>query len=166
MKRLNVSLSRAKKKLIVVGDMQTLTNPDAHYEVETEGIKPLDVFKKLASLPTKVSLSKTNIEHFFDSEYDPNVENITQVDLSYLISENLIPTNSLFKGCISLKSINLAFQNKVSLTNMDSMFAGCSSLESIDFSYINTSSLINMDSLFSGFILLKKINLSELKNHQ
>lgn len=67
MKRLNVSLSRAKKKLIVVGDMQTLTNPDAHYEVETEGIKPLDVFKKLASLPTKVSLSKTNIEHFFSS---------------------------------------------------------------------------------------------------
>lgn len=67
MKRLNVSLSRAKKKLIVIGDMRTLTNPEAHYEVDTEGIKPLDVFKKLASLPTKISLSKTNIEHFFSS---------------------------------------------------------------------------------------------------
>lgn len=67
MKRLNVSLSRAKKKLIVVGDMRTLTDPEAHYEVDTEGIKPLDVFKKLASLPTKISLTKTNIEHFLGS---------------------------------------------------------------------------------------------------
>lgn len=67
MKRLNVSLSRAKKKLIVIGDMQTLTNPTAHYEVETEGVKPLDVFCKLASLPTKISISKTSIEHFLSS---------------------------------------------------------------------------------------------------
>ena len=67
MKRLNVSLSRAKKKLIVIGDMQTLTNPAAHYEVETEGVKPLDVFCKLASLPTKISISKTSIEHFLSS---------------------------------------------------------------------------------------------------
>jgi len=33
--------------------------------------------------------NQTNIEHFFDSEYDPNVESITQIDVSYLISENL-----------------------------------------------------------------------------
>ena len=103
--------------------------------------------------------NKTNIEHFFDSEY---VESITQIDVSYLQSYNLAKTNSLFKGCSSLKSINLNFQNKVSLTNMDSMFLGCSSLESIDFSYINTSSIINMDSLFSGCSLLKKINLSDI----
>ena len=102
------------------------------------------------------------IEHFFDSEYDPNVESITFIDLSNLLSDNLSKTNSLFKGCISLKSINLTFQNKVSLTNMDSMFSGCSSLESIDFSYINTSSIISMDSVFSGCSLLKKINLSDI----
>ena len=101
------------------------------------------------------------IEHFFDSEYDPNVESITFIDLSNLLSDNLSKTNSLFKGCISLKSINLTFQNKVSLTNMDSMFSGCSSLESIDFSYINTSSIISMDSFFSGCSLLKKINEDE-----
>ena len=51
--------------------------------------------------------TQTSIEHFFDSEYDPNVENITQVDVSYLISENLIQTNSLFKGCISLAKENI-----------------------------------------------------------
>ncbi len=67
MKRLNVSLSRAKKKLIVIGDMRTLTNPEAHYEIDADGIKPLDVFRRLANLPTKISLSKTNIEHFLSS---------------------------------------------------------------------------------------------------
>ena len=101
-----------------------------------------------------------SIEHFFDSEYDPNVENITQIDLSNLLSDNLVKTNSLFKGCNSLKLINLTFLNKVSLINMDSMFTGCSSLESIDFSYINTSTTTNMDSLFSGCSLIKEINLS------
>ena len=104
--------------------------------------------------------NQTNIEHFFDSEFDPNVENIIQIDASHLISGKLTHTNSLFKGCSSLKSINFIFQNKVSLTYMDSMFSGCSSLELIDLSYIDTSSIMNIDSLFSGCSLLKKINLS------
>ena len=47
--------------------------------------------------------NQTNIEHFFDSEYDPNVENIIQIDVSHLISGKLTHTNSLFKGCSSLK---------------------------------------------------------------
>ena len=104
--------------------------------------------------------SQKSIEHFFDSKYDPNVENIIFIDLSYLLSENLTQTNSLFKGCISLKSINLAFQNKLSFTSMDSMFSGCSSLESIDCSHIGTSSVTNFDYLFSGCGLIKKIDLS------
>ena len=106
--------------------------------------------------------NKESIEHFFDSEYDPNVESITFIEGSFLTSVNLTQTNSLFKGCISLKSINLAFKNNISLTRMDSMFSGCSALESIDFPSINISLVTNMDSLFSGCSLLKKINLSEM----
>ena len=67
MKRLNVSLSRAKKKLIIIGNMSTLANPKAHYEIMTEGIKPIDVFKKLSEMPTKISVNKTEIEHFLSS---------------------------------------------------------------------------------------------------
>ena len=106
--------------------------------------------------------NKESIEHFFDSEYDPNVESITLIEGSFLTSVNLTQTNSLFKGCISLKSINLAFKNNLSLTRMDSMFSGCSALESIDFPSINISLVTNMDSLFSGCSLLKKINLFEM----
>ncbi len=67
MKRLNVSLSRAKRKLIIIGNMSTLANPKAHYNSTTEGIKPLDVFKKLAEMPTKVSIEKSELEQFLSS---------------------------------------------------------------------------------------------------
>ena len=64
MKRLNVSLSRAKKKLIIIGNMDTLARDSAHYESLGDGLKPLDVFKKLANMPTKISIIKTQLEKF------------------------------------------------------------------------------------------------------
>lgn len=48
MRRLNVSMSRAKKKLILVGNKQTLINPAAHRDNERHGFKkPVDVFRAL-----------------------------------------------------------------------------------------------------------------------
>ena len=96
MKRLNVSLSRAKKKLIVVGNMQTLTNPAAHYELETEGVKPLDVFCKLSSLPTKISISKTSIEHFLSSGIEIG-EALQQCSWNYGRSNNTILVSFEYK---------------------------------------------------------------------
>lgn len=72
MKRLNVSLSRAKKKLIVIGNMRTLTKPSAHYDDVSGRVKPIDVFKKLSEMPTKVSLVKTSIQKFLESGIKPN----------------------------------------------------------------------------------------------
>lgn len=106
MKRLNVSLSRAKKKLIVIGDMQTLTNPEAHYKVDTEGVKPLDVFNKLAAMPTKISISKTNIEHFFSSGIEIG-------DVLQQCSWNYGPTNSLISVSFEYKERNYHFLMKV-----------------------------------------------------
>lgn len=88
MKRLNVSLSRAKKKLIVIGDMNTLTNPSAHYDVETDGVKPIDVFKKLSALPTKISITKTSIEHFLSSGIEIN-EILPQCSWGYRYRDNI-----------------------------------------------------------------------------
>lgn len=107
MKRLNVSLSRAKKKLIVIGDMQTLTNPSAHYEVETEGVKPLDVFSKLASLPTKISISKTSIEHFLSSGIEIG-------EVLQQCSWNYGRTNSTILVSFEYKERQYHFQMKVS----------------------------------------------------
>lgn len=51
MRRLNVSLSRARCKLIMVGNLKTLTNKNAysHISVDVVGTKhPIDVFKKMS----------------------------------------------------------------------------------------------------------------------
>ena len=46
-RRLNVALSRARKKLILVGDLDTLTRKDAHREIGSAGydIQPASVFR-------------------------------------------------------------------------------------------------------------------------
>ena len=48
MRRLNVSLSRAKKKLILLGNKDTLTRPEAHRNADKTIINPLHVFEKLS----------------------------------------------------------------------------------------------------------------------
>ena len=49
--------------------------------------------------------STESLAHFFDSEYDKNVENIVSIDLSNVNSSSLNDINSLFKGCKSLESV-------------------------------------------------------------
>lgn len=49
LRRLNVSLSRAKKKLILIGHLPTLTNPSAHIDANLPGVvNPVDVFSSIA----------------------------------------------------------------------------------------------------------------------
>ena len=51
MRRLNVSLSRARCKLIMVGDLQTLTNVDAYSHISDEVVgenHPITVFQKMS----------------------------------------------------------------------------------------------------------------------
>lgn len=47
LRRLNVALSRAKKKLIIIGNSQTLCNEKAHSNVGNNKIKPVEVFRKM-----------------------------------------------------------------------------------------------------------------------
>lgn len=50
LRRLNVSLSRAKKKLILVGHLPTLQNPDSHIDAPIPGmVSPVEVFSSIAS---------------------------------------------------------------------------------------------------------------------
>jgi len=63
MRRLNVSLSRAKKKLILVGNKRTLTSPSAHRLYNN--INPCDVFIKLTSKSIVYS-NPSKAEIFFD----------------------------------------------------------------------------------------------------
>lgn len=106
MKRLNVSLSRAKKKLIIIGNMNTLTRDSAHYESVGEGVKPLDVFKKLANMPTKISLRKTQLDKFNSLKIEEGT-----------IFDNCTWVNSMH-GCIAVTftytNENFTFRMRVS----------------------------------------------------
>lgn len=55
MRRLNVSLSRAKRKLILVGDSMTLLNENAHVSNLAFSVKPIDVFRKICSTKERIS---------------------------------------------------------------------------------------------------------------
>lgn len=55
LRRLNVSLSRAKKKLILVGNLHTLQNERAHSRFIQGDITPLDVFLKISRNITRFS---------------------------------------------------------------------------------------------------------------
>jgi len=62
MRRLNVALSRAKKKLIIIGNLHTLCDESAHFLGESNiGVKPVEVFRKLREIQERTA-EKTSLE--------------------------------------------------------------------------------------------------------
>jgi hypothetical protein len=85
MRRLNVSLSRAKKKLILVGNKPTLTRPEAHRDSGTSVINPVNVFEKLSqSYIQYINPSKARMFHDKYSIGDEVECLINKVDEGYV----------------------------------------------------------------------------------
>lgn len=62
MRRLNVALSRAKKKLIIIGNLDTLTSEKAHDKRKTKlSVNPIGVFQKLRSIQDR-TVEKTSLD--------------------------------------------------------------------------------------------------------
>lgn len=64
MRRLNVALSRAKKKLIIIGNLHTLCSEYAHAQISNildEGLRPVNVFRSLKALQDK-TVEKTSLD--------------------------------------------------------------------------------------------------------
>ena len=74
LRRLNVSLSRAKRKLIIVGDMNTLTRPRVHIRLSDSksGVQPIQVFERLRKKSTILSYESSDIEKFKSKGYQVN----------------------------------------------------------------------------------------------
>lgn len=85
MRRLNVSLSRAKKKLILVGNKPTLTRPEAHREADIKIVNPLNVFEKLSR--SYIQYDNPNKARIFHDRYNQGVDilcSVTKIEGSYL----------------------------------------------------------------------------------
>lgn len=68
MRRLNVSLSRAKKKLILVGNLNTLRRPEAHNDYKIPGmVSPVEVFNSIATNVMRLG-ELSDVEKFLKQE--------------------------------------------------------------------------------------------------
>lgn len=67
MRRLNVALSRAKKKLIIIGNLNTLCSDNAHFKLNDScEIIPVNVFRKLKEIKER-SAEKTSLAKLKDA---------------------------------------------------------------------------------------------------
>lgn len=74
----------------------------------------------------------TNIDNFFSSVYDKNVDKIGSIDFSHFNSSIITSMAYLFKGCTSLQSLDLSGFTISTETNIENMISDCSSLIAID----------------------------------
>ena len=121
---------------------------------------PLEI-KSSSCIIIALNSSVESLAHFFDSEYDKNVENIISINFSYFnsSSSSLNDINSLFKRCKSLETVTFTNFNTSLVTNMSEVFSGYVGLKEIDLSFLDTSSLIDMHNMFYGCSNLEVIDL-------
>ena len=82
------------------------------------------------------------------------------IKVKFIFKKLLTSTCYMFRGCSSLKSIDLSSFNTNNINNMSCMFCYCSILESIDLSSFNTTNVKDMRGMFNGCSSLKSIDLS------
>ena len=80
-------------------------------------LKGSDEFKIKSGCKIKIYFDSpiTDLESFFDINYDKNVENIVSIDLSHFKSEKINKINKMFLGCNSLKSIDKNIMKKIKI---------------------------------------------------
>lgn len=85
---------------------------------------------------------------------------LLSVDLAGLDSSIVTGMSSMFSNCNALKSINFAGANTSKVTSMRYMFSDCRSLQFLDVSGFNTSKVTDMYGMFRGCRNLKNLDVS------
>ena len=85
---------------------------------------------------------------------------LKSIDLSSFNSTNVKDMRRMFSGYSSLKSIDLSSFNSTNAKDMRGMFWNCSSLQSLDLSSFNTTNIKDMSDMFLGCSSLQSIDLS------
>ena len=111
MRRLNVSLSRAKKKLILIGNKPTLTRPEAHRGSDNRVINPVDVFEKLSQ--TYIQYDNPSKARKFHDKYklgDTLLCSIEKIEGTYLYFK--VKDNPEFEFRRPIKESHILYQIK------------------------------------------------------
>jgi len=85
---------------------------------------------------------------------------LTKIDLSNLISKNIIDMSMMFFQCESLINVDFSNFNTKNVTNMACMFGCCKSLVNINVLNFNTKNVTNMTGMFGGCKSLLYLDLS------
>ena len=80
--------------------------------------------------------------------------------LSNLDTSNVTGTDSMFRDCSSLETLDVSGFDTSRVTNMDGMFYGCNSLTTLDVSHFDTSKVTRMGSMFHGCSSLETLDVS------
>ena len=108
------------------------------------------------------------IEKIFLNDYDTSdvtemlfmfkgCGSLKSLDLSSFKTSNVADMSAMFEYCDSLLSLDLSSFDTSNVYDMSHMFCRCSSLRSLDLSGFDTSNVDDMDSMFDGCDSLKKI---------
>ena len=110
----------------------------------------------------------TSLEKLDYSRFDINVENISgffrgcsslkNINVDHFVTSETYEIGGIFSACSSLESIDLSHWNTSSVRNIGSLFSDCTKLESIDLSSFATYNVTSMGGLFRGCTNLKKIS--------
>ena len=111
---------------------------------------------------TFIDFSKTISENLKDISLLFNkCSSLQYVDLANIRAENLVNSSFMFNKCTSLNSIIFPETfNKTSLLDINSMFSSCSKLKELSLANFDSSKVTNMSSLFFNCLNLRSIDLS------
>lgn len=82
-------------------------------------------------------------------------------NIIHLKTNEVTDMSYMFKGCKSLKSLNLAKFNTSNVTDMSHMFDGCSGLATLNTGTLDAQNVTDMSFMFRGCASLKTLDLTD-----
>ena len=195
------------KKINVDGKINTTyVNEEGYYNFESAGEHIIDIWlEQTTDIFVELFLYCKNLKSIVFNSYKKNdsikmismknmfydSEGLTSIDISNLDTSNIENFSLTFRGCISLKTLDLSknkFENVINATGVfafcysitsinldtslpkikyfDHSFYNCSSLTSLDLSLLNVRDLKDISDLVAGCTSLKTINLNNFPTDQ
>ena len=140
------------------------------FDISTE-IKTLDISK--LNLSNVKRLSDTFIRNKADRIIASNIKLCSSgigfmfygcasksIDISNMISDNVIYASAMFENCKNLVSIDISNAHTQSVLDMSRMFRVCQKLSEINLTNFRTDSAVDMEDMFKKCDSLKHLDLS------